>query len=181
VLHGNLAPDGAVVKQSAVRQDMLRFAGPAHVFADQDDAILALRDGRIKPGQVVVIRDHGPKGAPGFKSTFPFTSELVGIGLGSSVALITDGRFSGGTEGLCVGYASPEAALGGPLAIVQDGDVIEIDIPNRKLLLQVSEEQIRNRLASWRPKPTGAKGYLGRFASLVTSVASGAVFREGDA
>ncbi len=181
VLHGNLAPDGAVVKQSAVRQDMLRFAGPAHVFTDQDDAILALRDGRIQPGQVVVIRDHGPKGAPGLKSTFPFTSELVGIGLGSSVALITDGRFSGGTEGLCVGYASPEAALGGPLAVVQNGDVIEIDIPNRKLLLQVSEEQIRHRLASWHPTPTGAKGYLGRFASLVTSVASGAVFREGEA
>jgi dihydroxy-acid dehydratase len=181
VLHGNLAPDGAVVKQSAVREDMLHFTGSAHVFTDQDDAILALRDGRIQPGQVVVIREHGPKGAPGFKSTFPFTSELAGIGLGTSVALITDGRFSGGTEGLCVGYASPEAALGGPLAIVQDGDTIEVDIPNRKLLLHVAENVIAERLAAWSPPKPEARGYLGRFAALVTSVATGAVFREGAA
>lgn len=180
VLHGNLAPDGAIVKQSAVRAEMLRFAGPAHVFTDQDDAILALRDGRIKPGQVVVIREHGPKGAPGFKSTFPFTSELAGIGLGKTVALITDGRFSGGTEGLCVGYASPESALGGPLAIVQDGDMIEIAIPDRTLTLKVAEQEIARRLAGWHPGKPNARGYLGRFASLVTSAASGAVFREGD-
>jgi dihydroxy-acid dehydratase len=176
ILSGNLAPDGAVVKQSAVSAAMLQFKGRARVFEAEAEAMQAIMDKKIQPGDVVVIRYEGPKGGPGMREMLSPTAALVGMGLGESVALITDGRFSGGTRGPCIGHISPEAAQGGPIAIVQDGDQIVVDIPNRQLNLQISQVEIEKRLAAWHPpEPKIKSGYLLRYAKLVGPASSGAV------
>ena len=179
VLKGNLAPDGAVVKQSAVDESMMRFAGPARTFESEDDCMSAIMDGQVEAGQVLVIRYEGPKGGPGMREMLNPTSALIGMGLGNSCALITDGRFSGGTRGPCIGHVSPEAMAGGPIALVRDGDTIEIDIPGRRIDLKVSEEELDQRRQAWTPpQPRITTGYLARYAYFVTSAATGAVFRE---
>jgi dihydroxy-acid dehydratase len=177
VLYGNLAPEGAVVKQSAVAPEMMRHEGPARVFDSEDDAFKAITCGMIKPGDVVVIRYEGPKGGPGMREMLSPTAALAGMGLDREVALITDGRFSGGTRGASIGHVSPEAMEGGPIAAVRDGDIISIDIPARKLDLKLSDEEIKERLASWKKPPIKApKGYyLERYARLVSSASKGAV------
>ncbi len=175
VLRGNLAPDGSVVKRSAVLPEMLVHEGPARVFECEEDAQAAINGGKIKPGDVVVIRYEGPKGGPGMREMLNPTSAIMGMGLGSSVALITDGRFSGATRGACIGHVSPEAAEGGIIGIVQDGDIISIDIPQNKLELKLADEEIQNRLKSFVPKQKELSGYLKRYASLVSSGAKGAV------
>ncbi|SHM66748.1 dihydroxyacid dehydratase [Caldanaerovirga acetigignens] len=177
VLYGNLAPEGAVVKQSAVAPEMMRHEGPARVFDSEDDAFKAITGGMIKPGDVVVIRYEGPKGGPGMREMLSPTAALAGMGLDREVALITDGRFSGGTRGASIGHVSPEAMEGGPIAAVRDGDIISIDIPARKLDLKLSDEEIKERLASWKKPPIKApKGYyLERYARLVSSASKGAV------
>jgi len=178
VLKGSLAPDGSVVKQSAVSEKTKRFEGTAKVFDSEEEAMRAITGGRILPGDVVIIRYEGPKGGPGMREMLAPTSAIVGMGLSDSVALLTDGRFSGGTRGPCIGHISPEAAEGGPIAIVKDGDRILIDIPNRKLELLVSEEDKAKRSATWRPaEPKVKEGYLVRYAKLVSSAATGAVLR----
>jgi dihydroxy-acid dehydratase len=177
ILKGNLAPDGAVVKQSAVAKEMLVHHGPARVFDGEDDAFAAITGGRINKGDVVVIRYEGPKGGPGMREMLGPTSAISGMGLDKDVALITDGRFSGGTRGACVGHVSPEASEGGPIALVQEGDLIEIDMPGRKIMLMLSDEEIATRREKWTaplPKVTG-KSYLARYAYLVTSASTGAV------
>ncbi len=176
ILSGNLAPDGAVVKQSAVSDEMLSFEGCARVFDAEADAMQAIMDKKIKPGDVIVIRYEGPKGGPGMREMLSPTATLMGMGLGESVALITDGRFSGGTRGPCIGHISPEAAEGGPIAIVQEGDKITVDIPKRQLNLQISQAEIEKRLAGWHPpEPKIKTGYLRRYAKLVSSASKGAV------
>ncbi|MCF6096087.1 dihydroxy-acid dehydratase [Thermovorax subterraneus] len=177
VLYGNLAPEGAVVKQSAVAPEMMRHEGPARVFDSEEDAFKAITGGMIKPGDVVVIRYEGPKGGPGMREMLSPTAALAGMGLDREVALITDGRFSGGTRGASIGHVSPEAMEGGPIAVVRDGDIISIDIPARKLDLKLSDEEIKERLASWKKPPIKApKGYyLERYARLVSSASKGAV------
>ena len=176
VLRGNLAPEGAVVKQSAVLPEMLTHSGPARVFGSEEDAIEAILGGRIKDGEVVVIRYEGPKGGPGMREMLTPTSAVAGMGLDKSVALITDGRFSGATRGASIGHVSPEAQEGGPIAIIKEGDVIEIDIPNRILSLKLSESEIRDRLAKWSaPEPKIKKGYLALYAKLVSSASKGAI------
>ncbi len=176
VLKGNLAPDGSVVKRSAVVAEMLVHEGPARVFECEDDAIKAIKDGQIKPGDVVVIRYVGPKGGPGMPEMLNPTSAIAGMGLGSSVALITDGRFSGASRGASIGHVSPEAAVGGPIALVEEGDIIQIDIPNLKLTVNVSDEEMAARKEKWQPKePEVTTGYLARYASMVTSGNRGAV------
>lgn len=176
ILFGNLAPEGAVVKASAVTEPMLKHSGSARVFDSEDEAAAAILDGEIKGGDVVVIRYEGPKGGPGMREMLTPTSALAGLGLIDTVALVTDGRFSGGTRGCGIGHVSPEAASGGPIAAVREGDIIEIDIPNRRLDLAVSEEEIRERLAQWRePEPKIKRGYLKRYAAKVSSAAKGAV------
>jgi len=178
VLKGSLAPDGSVVKQSAVSEKTKRFEGTAKVFDSEEEAMRAITGGRILPGDVVIIRYEGPKGGPGMREMLAPTSAIVGMGLSDSVALLTDGRFSGGTRGPCIGHISPEAAEGGPIAIVKDGDRILIDIPNRKLELLISEEDKARRSATWRPaEPKVKEGYLVRYAKLVSSAATGAVLR----
>ncbi|MCK4417259.1 MAG: dihydroxy-acid dehydratase [Candidatus Latescibacteria bacterium] len=178
VLTGSLAPDGSVVKQSAVSEKTRRFEGTARVFDAEEEAMQAITGGGISPGDVVVIRYEGPKGGPGMREMLAPTSTIVGMGLSNSVALLTDGRFSGGTRGPCIGHISPEAAEGGPIAIVKDGDRILIDIPNRKLELLITEEEKARRLAAWSPpEPKIKKGYLVRYAKLVSSAAAGAVLR----
>lgn len=180
VMKGNLAPDGAVVKQSAVAPEMQVNEGRARVFDSEDGAIAAILGGKIKSGDVVVIRYEGPKGGPGMREMLGPTSAIVGMGLGKSVALLTDGRFSGGTQGAAIGHISPEAAEGGPIALVRDGDVISIDIPNKKLTLKVSEDELTRRKKAFKPRPPSVKsGYLARYAQLVTSASTGAIFREG--
>lgn len=179
ILRGNLAPEGAVVKQSAVAENMLVNEGPARVFDSEDDAISAILGGKIKPGDVVVIRYEGPKGGPGMREMLAPTSALAGMGLDTSVALLTDGRFSGGSRGAAIGHISPEAAEGGPIALVREGDMIAIDIPGKKITLKVSEEELKRRkkgLKPWTPKI--ATGYLARYAKLVTSASTGAVFKD---
>jgi len=177
VLKGNLAPEGSVVKQSAVTEEAMRFSGPAKAFNSEDEAMKAIMGGQIEAGQVIVIRYEGPKGGPGMREMLNPTSALVGMGLGNSCALITDGRFSGGTKGPCIGHVSPEAMAGGPIALVEDGDVIEIDIPARALNVRVSEAEIEKRRKRWAPPhPKITKGYLARYARLVTSAATGAVY-----
>jgi dihydroxy-acid dehydratase len=179
ILRGNLAPDGAVVKQSAVAKEMLVHRGPARVFDSEDEAFDAITGGRINKGDVVVIRYEGPKGGPGMREMLSPTSAISGMGLDKDVALITDGRFSGGTRGACVGHVSPEASEGGPIALVQDGDMIEIDIPGRKIALMLSDGEIARRREKWTapsPRVTG-KSYLARYAYLVTSASTGAVTR----
>ncbi len=180
ILYGNLAPEGAVVKQSAVAPEMLTHKGPARVFESEDSAYSAILAGDIRPGDVVVIRYEGPKGGPGMPEMLSPTAAIVGMGLGKEVALITDGRFSGGTQGAAIGHVSPEAADGGPIGLVHEGDLIEIDIPRRMLNLLVDDEELEARRASWRPKPLKIRtGYLARYAAQVTSGARGAVLKQG--
>lgn len=176
VLKGNLAPDGSVVKRSAVVPEMMKHSGPARVFDCEEDAIAAIKGGKIVAGDVVVIRYEGPKGGPGMREMLNPTSAIAGMGLGSSVALITDGRFSGASRGASIGHVSPEAAVGGPIAFVEEGDIIDIDIDNLSLNLRVSEEELANRKAKWQPRePKVTTGYLARYASMVTSGNRGAI------
>ena len=178
VLPGNLAPDGSVVKRSAVVDEMLVHEGPARVFDCEEDAIAAIKGGKIVPGDVVVIRYEGPKGGPGMREMLNPTSAIAGMGLGSSVALITDGRFSGASRGASIGHVSPEAAVGGPIALVEEGDIISIDIPGLKLELKVSDEELAARKAKWQPRePKVTTGYLKRYASMVTSGNRGAILK----
>ena len=176
VLTGNLAPDGGVVKRSAVVPEMMVHEGPARVFDCEEDACDAILSGKIVPGDVVVIRYEGPKGGPGMREMLNPTSEIAGMGLGSSVALITDGRFSGASRGASIGHVSPEAAVGGPIALVEEGDLIRINIPETKLELLVSDEELAKRRAAWQPREPKVKtGYLARYASMVTSGNRGAI------
>ena len=179
VLKGNLAPDSGVVKRSAVVPEMMGHAGPARVFDREVDAIDAIKGGRIVAGDVVVIRYEGPKGGPGMREMLNPTSAIAGMGLGSSVALITDGRFSGASRGASIGHVSPEAAVGGPIALVEEGDIIKINIPENTLNVDVSEEELERRRAKWQPRePKITTGYLARYASLVTSGNTGAILRN---
>ena len=176
VLYGNLAPEGAVIKQSAVSKKMLKFRGKARVFNSEESSMQALLNGKIKKGDVIVIRYEGPKGGPGMREMLSPTSTVVGMGLSDDVALVTDGRFSGGTKGPCIGHISPEAAIGGPLAAVRDGDIISIDVPQRKLELKLSDREIKKRLSKWSPpKPSINEGYLKRYSESVTQANEGAV------
>ena len=178
VLRGNLAPECSVVKRSAVVPEMLVHEGPARVFDCEEDAIAAIKGGKIVPGDVVVIRYEGPKGGPGMREMLNPTSAIAGMGLGSSVALITDGRFSGASRGASIGHVSPEAAVGGPIALVEEGDIIKINIPEYKLEIAVSDEELKRRREAWQPRtPRVTTGYLARYASLVTSSARGAVLK----
>ena len=178
VLKGNLAPDGSVVKRSAVVPEMLVHEGPARVFDSEEDAIAAIKGGKIVEGDVVVIRYEGPKGGPGMREMLNPTSAIAGMGLGSSVALITDGRFSGASRGASIGHVSPEAAVGGPIALVEEGDIISIDIPNYTMTLKVSDEELAARKAKWQPRePKVTTGYLRRYAAQVTSGNRGAILR----
>jgi dihydroxy-acid dehydratase len=176
VLKGNLAPDGGVVKRSAVAEEMMVHEGPARVFDCEEDAIAAIKGGRIVDGDVVVIRYEGPKGGPGMREMLNPTSAIAGMGLGSTVALITDGRFSGASRGASIGHVSPEAAVGGPIALVEEGDIISINIPEMKLNIKVSDEEMAARRAKWQPRqPKVTTGYLARYASMVTSGNRGAI------
>ena len=178
VLYGNIAPNGSIVKTGAVAENMLYHKGPARIYESQDDAIKAIQDGKVQPGDVVVIRYEGPKGGPGMPEMLAPTSAIMGMGLGSEVALITDGRFSGGTRGACIGHISPEAASGGPIAIIKEKDEIEIDIRNRKINLNIDHKTFNNRMKSIEKfEPKINKGYLGRYARLVTSANTGAVLK----
>ena len=177
VLKGNLAPDSCVVKQSAVAQEMLQHTGPARVFDCEEDAIAAIRAGKIVAGDVVVIRYEGPKGGPGMREMLSPTSEIAGMGLDKDVALITDGRFSGATRGASIGHVSPEAAVGGPIGLVKEGDMIEIDIINHRIELLVSDEELEERRKNFKPKLPVVKGYLKKYASMVTSANTGAVLK----
>jgi dihydroxy-acid dehydratase len=179
ILRGNLAPDGAVVKQSAVSPDMQVNEGKARVFDSEDDAIKAILGGKIKAGDVVVIRYEGPKGGPGMREMLSPTSAIVGMGLDKSVALLTDGRFSGGTRGAALGHISPEAAEGGPIGLVKEGDKILIDIPKKTLTLKITDAEMEKRRKAFQPREPRIKtGYLGRYAKLVTSASTGAVFKD---
>ena len=176
VLKGNLAPDGGVVKRSAVVEEMMAHEGPARVFDCEEDAIAAIKGGKIVEGDVVVIRYEGPKGGPGMREMLNPTSAIAGMGLGSSVALITDGRFSGASRGASIGHVSPEAAVGGPIALVEEGDIISINIPELKLEIKVSDEEMQARKAKWQPRePKVTTGYLARYAAMVTSGNRGAI------
>lgn len=177
VLKGNLAPDSCVVKQSAVAQEMLQHKGPARVFDCEEDAIAAIRAGKIVAGDVVVIRYEGPKGGPGMREMLSPTSEIAGMGLDKDVALITDGRFSGATRGASIGHVSPEAAVGGPIGLVKEGDMIEIDIINHRIELLVSDKELEERRKNFKPKLPVVKGYLKKYASMVTSANTGAVLK----
>jgi dihydroxy-acid dehydratase len=176
VLFGNLAPEGAVIKQSAVDEVMLKHRGPARVFDSEEEAIKIILDRKIKKGEVIVIRYEGPKGGPGMREMLAPTSAIVGVGRDRDVALLTDGRFSGGSRGAAIGHISPEAAEGGPIAVVKNGDQIEIDIPGRKLNLLISKEELKRRLSKWKPPKKKLRGYLKRYARLVTSANTGATF-----
>jgi dihydroxy-acid dehydratase len=179
ILRGNLAPDGAVVKQSAVAERMLVNEGKARVFDSEDDAIAAILGGKIKSGDIVVIRYEGPKGGPGMREMLAPTSVIAGMGLDTTVALLTDGRFSGGTRGAAIGHISPEAAEGGPIGLVREGDIIAIDIPKKTISLKVSPDEMKKRQAKFKPRPPAVKsGYLVRYAGLVTSASTGAILRD---
>jgi len=176
VLKGNLAPDGSVVKRSAVVPEMMVHEGPARVFDCEEDAIEAIKGGRIVAGDVVVIRYEGPKGGPGMREMLNPTSAIAGMGLGSSVALVTDGRFSGASRGASIGHVSPEAAVGGPIALIEEGDTISINIPETRLEVKVSDEELKRRKESWQPRePKVTTGYLARYREMVTSGNRGAV------
>jgi dihydroxy-acid dehydratase len=176
ILKGNLAPDGAVVKQVAVAPSMLQRRGRARVFEREEEAVTAILEGEIEAGDVVVIRYEGPKGGPGMREMLSATSAIVGVGLGEEVALITDGRFSGVTRGAAIGHVSPEAAEGGLIALIEEGDEIEIDIPQRSLTLAVGDEELARRRAAWNPpEPKVKEGYLYRYAQMVTSANTGAI------
>jgi dihydroxy-acid dehydratase len=179
ILFGNLAPEGAAVKSGAVEPSMLVFSGPAHVFESQEEAASAVLQGEVKAGEVVVIRYEGPKGGPGMQEMLSPTSSIIGRGLGDKVGLITDGRFSGGSHGLCIGHISPEAAVGGPIAALRDGDVVSIDIPSHRLDVDLSDAEIARRLAEARPPQRDLPSrWLRRYASLVTGAHTGAVLRD---
>ena len=175
ILFGNLAPECAVIKTAGVLPEMLRHRGPAVVFDSHDDANAGILSGRVKPGDVVVIRYEGPRGGPGMQEMLAPTSNIMGMGLGASVALITDGRFSGATRGACVGHVSPEAAAGGPIGLLADGDLITLDIPGRRLEVELSDEDLARRRAAWRPVRRELTGWLKRYAAMVTSGSRGAV------
>jgi dihydroxy-acid dehydratase len=176
ILKGNLAPDTAVVKRSAVAPEMMKHEGPARVFDCEDDAIEAIKGGKIVPGDVVIIRYEGPKGGPGMREMLNPTSAIMGMGLGSSVALITDGRFSGASRGASIGHVSPEAAVGGNIALVEDGDIIQIDINANTLNFVISDEELNARRAKWQPRqPKITTGYLARYTAMVTSGNRGAI------
>ena len=175
VLFGNLAPDGAVIKSAGVAASMMKFEGPAVVFESHDDAASGILNGKVKAGQVVVIRYEGPKGGPGMQEMLQPTSNIAGMGLSESVALITDGRFSGATRGGCIGHISPEAAEGGPIALVRDGDIIHIDIPNRKLEVRLSDAELAERRGQWQPPKLELNGWLKRYAKMATSASKGAI------
>ncbi len=176
-LFGNLAPEGSVVKRSAVDVSMLQHRGPARVFESEEEALRAILAKKIQKGEVIVIRNEGPKGGPGFREMLAPTSAIAGVGMDKEVALLTDGRFSGASRGAAIGHISPEAAEGGPIAIIRNGDMIEIDIPNKQLNLLISDEEMKKRLAHWKPRKKVLKGYLARYANLVTSANTGAVFK----
>jgi dihydroxy-acid dehydratase len=179
VLYGNLAPDGAVVKQSAVADEMLVHEGPARIFNSEAEAQAAILGAQIKPDDVVVIRYCGPRGGPGMPEMLSPTSAIIGMGLGKSVALLTDGRFSGGTQGACIGHISPEAALGGPIGLVKEGDIISIDIPAKKIEIKLDDEELARRKLEWQPpQPKITSGYVARYAKLVTSGSTGAVLKD---
>jgi dihydroxy-acid dehydratase len=179
ILYGNLAPDGAVVKQSAVADEMQIHEGPARVFNSEDEAQAAILGRKINPGDVVVIRYCGPKGGPGMPEMLSPTSAIIGMGLGKSVALLTDGRFSGGTQGACLGHISPEAAEGGPIGLVVEGDMVFIDIPSKKIELKVDAAELELRRQQWQPpEPKITSGYVARYARLVTSGSTGAVLKD---
>ena len=178
VLKGNIAPIGSVVKKSAVAPEMLTHTGPARVFTSEEDVIAAIYAKKIQSGDVVVITYEGPKGGPGMREMLSPTSALAGMGLDKTVALLTDGRFSGATRGACIGHISPEAAEGGPIALIQDGDMIEIDIPNNRLNVLVSDEELAERRKNWKSLPPKIQtGYLARYAAMVTSASTGAVLK----
>ena len=178
ILFGNLAPEGCVVKQAAVLDEMMRHEGPARVFDSEEDATRAIMGGKIKKGDVIVVRYEGPMGGPGMREMLTPTSAIAGMKLDSHVALLTDGRFSGGTRGAAIGHISPEAMQKGPIAIVKDGDRIAIDIPAKKLTLKVSENEIQERLSGWSPPPPKiTRGYMARYARMVSSAAKGAVVK----
>jgi dihydroxy-acid dehydratase len=179
VLYGNLAPDGAVVKQTAVDDEMLTHEGPARVFNSEEEAQSAILGNKINPGDVVIIRYCGPKGGPGMPEMLSPTSAIIGMGLGKSVALLTDGRFSGGTQGACLGHISPEAAEGGPIGLVKEGDIIHIDIPAKKIELKVDNAELESRRREWQPpEPKITTGYVARYSKLVTSGSTGAVLKD---
>jgi dihydroxy-acid dehydratase len=181
ILFGNLAPEGAVVKTAGVLPEMMQHRGPARVYESHDDANAGILSGEVQPGEVVVIRNEGPKGGPGMQEMLAPTSNITGMGLESSVALITDGRFSGGTRGACVGHVSPEAAEGGPIALLQDGDIIAIDIPAGVLEVELSEAELARRQAAWQPRENGRlTGWLARYAKMATSASKGAVLEIGE-
>lgn len=176
ILKGNIAPNGGVVKTAGVAEKMLTHTGPAVVFEGQDEACEGILAGEVKPGDVIVIRNEGPRGGPGMVEMLSPTSYVIGAGLGESVALITDGRFSGGTKGACIGHISPEAAVGGSIGLLKNGDIIEIDIPNNTINVKLSDKQLAERKKSWKPpKPRITKGYLAKYASMATSADTGAV------
>jgi dihydroxy-acid dehydratase len=178
ILKGNLAPDGGVVKTAGVAPAMLTHTGPAVIFESQEEACDGILAGKVKSGDCLVIRNEGPKGGPGMVEMLSPTSYVIGAGLGESVALITDGRFSGGTKGACVGHISPEAAIGGPIGLLKNGDIIEIDIPNNTINVKLSDKQLAERKKSWKPpKPRVTKGYLAKYASMATSADTGAILK----
>ena len=178
VLRGNLAPDGAVVKRSAVAPEMLKHEGPARVFDCEEDAQKAINSGKIVSGDVVVIRYEGPKGGPGMREMLKPTSAICGMGLDKDVALITDGRFSGATRGAAIGHVSPEAASGGLIGVVKEGDIISIDIPANKLELKVPQDEIDRRMKNFKPKQKELSGYLKRYAQMVESGSKGAIINK---
>lgn len=178
ILTGNLAPSGGVVKTAGVSPEMMAHTGPAVIFESQEEACEGILAGKVKEGDVVVIRCEGPKGGPGMQEMLSPTSYIMGAGLGQSVALITDGRFSGGTRGACIGHISPEAAVGGPIGLLQDGDIIEIDIPNNSINVKLSDDELAKRKKAWKPpKPKITEGYLAKYASMATSADTGAILK----
>jgi dihydroxy-acid dehydratase len=178
ILTGNLAPNGGVVKTAGVAPEMLSHSGPAVIFESQEEACDGILAGKVKAGDVVVIRCEGPKGGPGMQEMLSPTSYIMGAGLGESVALITDGRFSGGTRGACIGHISPEAAVGGPIGLLKNGDVIEIDIPKNTISVKLSDDELAERKKTWKaPAPKITKGYLAKYAKMATSADTGAVLK----
>jgi len=178
ILKGNLAPNGSVVKTAGVTPKMLTHSGPACIFDSQEQACDGILAGKVKSGDVVVIRYEGPKGGPGMVEMLSPTSYIMGAGLGESVALITDGRFSGGTRGACIGHVSPEAAVGGPIGLLKKGDIIEIDIPNNRINVKLSQKELKARRKQWKPrKPKIDYGYLAKYATMATSADTGAVLK----
>jgi dihydroxy-acid dehydratase len=180
VLFGNLATNGAVVKTAGVAPAMLQHRGPAVIFESQEDACEGILAGKVTEGAVVVIRYEGPRGGPGMQEMLAPTSYIMGRGLGEKVALITDGRFSGGTRGACIGHVSPEAAAGGTIALIREGDMISIDIPSRTLKLEISDAELEKRRTQWKPRPSKIRtGWLARYAAMATSADTGAVLKVG--